>query len=314
MGWPTMKRIDAWRGHLGAARDAVAIVVRTIAELEPVLVVAEVGEGRAAAGWIGDGVEVVELPMDDAWLRDTGPVVLTDADGGRAAVHFGFDAWGGRHDDYTLDAALGGALADHLGLAPERAPFVLEAGAVTATADGTVITTASCLLDPARNGAVDAATVEAWFADWLGAARVVWLPSGLADDRAGGHVTNLVAVGGDGRILLQTTTDASDADHHAAAAARSALADAGLEVVELDVLPHVACFDATVEVPYVNLHVGNAGVFVPLGGAAADGEMLDRIADCFPGRQVVGVPGTVLAYGGGGVRTLTCPIPAGSAD
>ena len=34
MGWPTMKRIDAWRGHLGAARDAVAIVVRTIAELE----------------------------------------------------------------------------------------------------------------------------------------------------------------------------------------------------------------------------------------------------------------------------------------
>ncbi|MEZ5206562.1 MAG: agmatine deiminase family protein [Acidimicrobiales bacterium] len=78
--------------------------------------------------------------------------------------------------------------------------------------------------------------------------------------------------------------------------------------------PHVACFDATVEVPYVNLHVGNAGVFVPLGGAAADGEMLDRIADCFPGRQVVGVPGTVLAYGGGGVRTLTCPIPAGSAD
>ncbi|MEZ5206561.1 MAG: agmatine deiminase family protein [Acidimicrobiales bacterium] len=150
VGWPTMKRIDAWRGHLGAARDAVAIVVRTIAELEPVLVVAEVGEGRAAAGWIGDGVEVVELPMDDAWLRDTGPVVLTDADGGRAAVHFGFDAWGGRHDDYTLDAASVARSPITSVWHSERAPFVLEAGAVTATADGTVITTASCLLDPAQ--------------------------------------------------------------------------------------------------------------------------------------------------------------------
>src|SRR5205085_1773058 len=36
MAWPTMRRVDFWRGHLGAARDCYAIVARAINEVEPI--------------------------------------------------------------------------------------------------------------------------------------------------------------------------------------------------------------------------------------------------------------------------------------
>src|SRR6187549_3680729 len=76
ISWPTMRRIDFWRNHLGAAHDAYAVIIRAIAEYEPVTVVADESEGRAAEGWLGDDIDVVELPIDDSWVRDNGPVFL----------------------------------------------------------------------------------------------------------------------------------------------------------------------------------------------------------------------------------------------
>ncbi len=314
LAWPTMTRRDFWRGHLGAARDAFAIVARTLASFEPVTIVADVGEGRAAEGWVGEGIEVIELPIDDSWVRDNGPMILTRDVGGtveRLAVGFGFNGWGGKLAPHHHDAALPAALAAHLGIEHVAAPFVLEGGAVVTDGEGTVITTESCLLHPNRNGEVPREQVEAWLHDWLGAERVIWLRSGLADDwGTDGHADNVVAFAGPGRVLLQTTTDTSDPDWATAAANKRRLADAGLEVVEIDVLPHVECFDQTVEVPYLNFYVGNGAVFVPLAGAAADPEVLATIGACFPGREVVGVPGSVLAYGGGGVHCITQAVPA----
>jgi len=313
IAWPTMKRVDFWRNHLGAARDAFAIVARTLAEYTDLVVVTDLGEARSAAGWIGGDVEVVELAIDDSWLRDNGPLTLCHDDGSRLALHCGFNGWGSRLVPFDADAAVAADIADHLGIAVQSAPFVLEGGAVAGNGAGTVVTTASCLLHPNRNGEVDRSTVESWLADWLGAEQVIWLPAGLADDwGTDGHVDNLVCFTDERTVLLQTTTDTGDPDWHTAAECRRLLADHDIEVVEIDVLPHVQCFDQLVEVPYLNHLVTTDAVFVPLAGAAADREMVERIGASYPGRSVVGVPGTVLAYGGGGLHSLACPIPAAS--
>ena len=63
-------------------------------------------------------------------------------------------------------------------------------------------------------------------------------------------------------------------------------------------------------VPYVNYYVANGVVVVPTTGGAHDGEALSAIAAEHPGREVVAVPGGVLAYGGGGVHCITQPVPA----
>jgi agmatine deiminase len=48
---------------------------------------------------------------------------------------------------------------------------------------------------------------------------------------------------------------------------------------------------------------------VPVTGHAADDEMLAIIGSCFPDRKVVGVPGDIIAFGGGGPHCATQQIP-----
>ena len=188
---------------------------------------------------------------------------------------------------------------------------MLEGGSIASNGDGTLITTEQCLLHPNRNPSLSKAQIEQTLKDQLGVDHVVWLAKGLADDwGTDGHVDNVAAFFGRDQVLLQTTTDVSDPDHHTARENRDRLEAAGLKVTELDVLPHVQCFDQMVEVPYINFYVANDAVFVPRAGAAADQEMVDRVGDCFPGRRAVGVPGTILAYGGGGVHCITQQVPA----
>jgi agmatine deiminase len=57
-------------------------------------------------------------------------------------------------------------------------------------------------------------------------------------------------------------------------------------------------------VPYVNLYLCNGAVLVPTvdGGESA---VLDLIGEQLTDREVVAVPGEVLAYGGGGVHCIT---------
>ena len=61
---------------------------------------------------------------------------------------------------------------------------------------------------------------------------------------------------------------------------------------------------------YVNGYVANGAVIVPVAGVEQDQVALDFIAELYPGREVVGVAGEVLAEGGGGVHCITQQIPA----
>lgn len=312
MCWPTRARTEFWRGHLGGARDAWAEVARVIARYEPVLMVADVGEARMAEGWIDcDDVEVVEIPIDDSWARDTAPIIVRNDSGDRVAVDFRFNAWGGKHPDSENDDLMGGALCDHLGLQRFEVPWVFEGGSVVTDGQGTFITTERCLLNPNRNPGSSRAEAEKVLREWLGAEQVIWLPNGLSDDWfTDGHVDNVVAFVRPGMVLLQSTLDETDDDFSVAEQNREILEAAGLEVRELEVLPHARCFHETVEVPYLNLYPANGALIVPVGGVGADAEILERLAILHPDREIVPVPGEVIAYGGGGIHSITQPIPA----
>ena len=96
-------------------------------------------------------VDVVELPIDDSWLRDSGPIYVVDDSGGRLAVHFGFNAWGEKFPPWDKDAEIGGLIARELGDEVREAPMVLEGGSVISDGAGTILTTEQCLLHPNRN-------------------------------------------------------------------------------------------------------------------------------------------------------------------
>ena len=77
VAWP--QRDEAWRGTtIDEARDSHAEVVAAIAEFEPVLLVVSPEHAASARSRVPDAnVEIFEAPIDDSWLRDSGPVIVT---------------------------------------------------------------------------------------------------------------------------------------------------------------------------------------------------------------------------------------------
>jgi agmatine deiminase len=315
IAWPA--REEAWRGTtIEQARDVYAQVVAAIASFEPVTLVAGPAHAQDARRRVSaQNVDVVELPIDDSWLRDSGPLVVVGADGRRAGIDFRFNAWGRSFEPFDKDAAIGERLLAHLGIERFASPLVLEGGSIAVDGAGTLVTTEQCLLNPNRNPLLNRAEIETELRQQLGAEQVVWLGRGLAEDAdTDGHVDNVCAFLAPGRVLLQTAPD--DGDANAAALEENArrLSAAGIAVDPWDLLPRASREDGSVVAfPYVNFYLCNGAAIVPLGeqDADMDAEALRRLGALLPGREIVGVPGRVLAFGGGGVHCITIQIPSG---
>jgi agmatine deiminase len=309
MSWPV--RSSMWAAQFATAKSDYAAVARVVAETETVVMVANVGDGlEAAAACAHADVEVVEWPIDDSWTRDMGAVVVADGND-RAGVDFVFNSWGDKFLPYDEDARFASRMCDALGLPRiDAAPFVLEGGAITVDGDGTLLTTEQCLLNPNRNPTMSRADIEGELRRWLGVERIVWLRYGiLEDDDTDGHVDNVAAFVGPGRVIAQTTADGEDPNHDRLRRNVAVLKDAGLDVIELDVLPRATAGGEPVVVPPLNAYLANDAVVVPILDDGSAARALAIWQDAFPSRAIIGVPGAALAYGGGGVHCITQQVP-----
>ncbi len=308
MAWPC--REELWGRTLEAAKADYAAVANAVAAFEPVTVVARPEDADEARGRLDGRVEVLAEPIDDSWLRDSGPVFVTDGDGGRAGVHFRFNAWGGRFEGFDRDAAIGGRLVEWLGDPLVEAPLVLEGGSIAVDGAGALMTTEQCLLNPNRNPDLSREEIEGLLRDHLGVQRFVWLGEGLVEDRdTDGHVDLVAAFTAPGKVLLQMVDEANP-NYVACMDNVRRLEAAGLEVQTMDWLPYDQVAGQTVAVPYMNFYVCNGAVVVPVAGQEDDERALAKVAGCYPDREVVPVPGRVLAFGGGGPHCITQQVPA----
>lgn len=323
MGWPC--RASLWGDTMAQAQADYATVANAIAAFEPVTMIANPGADAAAArAACGRGVDVVELPLDDSWLRDCGPIYVRDsgeeADGlvgagapagdDRVAVHFGFNAWGEKFRPWDKDAAVGALIAEHLHHRIRTASLILEGGSVATDGAGIVLTTEQCLLSPNRNPSLSKQEIEQALQDSLGAQRVVWLGQGLIEDRdTDGHVDLIAAFTGPDAVLLQTVAD-DNLNFENCEENRRRLEAAGVAVTPVPYLPYVEVNGEEVVASYLNLYVCNGAVIVPVTGASTDEDALLLIGRAFPEREIVPVPGAVIAYGGGGPHCITQQVPA----
>jgi agmatine deiminase len=307
--WPA--RESMWQERFAAAKGEHAAVANAIAAFEPVTLAVDPSQEAEARAAVRGDVDVIAIPLDDSWARDSGPIIVT-GDGRRAGVHFSFNAWGEKFRPYDHDAAFGARVLDHLGVQRvDASDLILEGGSIAVDGEGTLITTEQCLLHPSRNPRLSREQIEARLRETLGVERVVWLGLGLVeDDDTDGHVDNICAWIEPGRVLLQTVADEADPNYENCRENVRRLADAGIEVVELDVLPRVDADGPPTVVPYVNYYVANGALIVPVTGAETDADALALLERLYPGREAVPVSGTTLALGGGGVHCITQQVPA----
>lgn len=308
MCWPA--RDSMWRERFAQAQADHAEVANAIAAFEPVMMVADPRHADEARRRCGENVEVVELPIDDSWARDSGPIFVT-GDGERAGVQFGFNGWGEKYRPYDQDARFATRALETLGEQRRDAThFVLEGGSIAVDGEGTLVTTEQCLFEEHRNPRLAREEIEAELRAHLGVERVVWLGLGLVEDGdTDGHVDNICAFVAPGRVVLQTVTDEANPNFEPCQDNLRRLRDAGIEVTELPWLPYVPGADPAVVVPYTNFYVCNGGLIVPTRGEETDGEALALLESLYPGREAVAVAGETLALGGGGVHCITQQVP-----
>jgi agmatine deiminase len=312
MAWPS--RDELWGTRLADAQLDYATVASTIAAFEPVVMVCNPGLADEVRALCGVGVVPIEIPINDSWSRDSGPAFVRNDEGDIAVVGFGFNAWGGRWHPHDDDARLSERIAEQFGLPFFKAPFVLEGGSFFVDGEGTVITTEQCLLNPNRNPHLDRAGIEQGLRDHLGATVIVWLPYGHSLDTgpAGtdGHIDGVLQYVAPGHVLLEVVAD-PDSPEHARGVANldclRAARDAAGRQLEITILDP-GC-DAAVS--YANHYLANGAVVVPVSGDPIDAVALATLQATYPDREVVGVPGATLAYGGGGPHCITQQIPVG---
>ena len=252
-------------------------------------------------------VRLVHLPVDDVWVRDTGPTFVRDG-AGWLALDWRFDGWGGKFP-HDRDDRLASRIADLCGIERRRIDFTLEGGAID-TNGRELLVTRSCLLDPVRNAGATVDDVETMLRRELGIAETVWLAGGLVGDDTDGHVDTVARFVAD-RTVVVAVADRGSADRRTTyrnwetlAAVRQA-AHCGWSLVPLPVpdSPHAAS--------HANFTIANDKVLVPTFGVPTDAEALAILADCFPDRRVVGIDCTALVTGSGALHCITLEHPAG---
>lgn len=309
MAWPTRTRRELWGDLFEDAQREYATVANAIADFEPVVMVVDPSQEAEARRLLGAGIELIPISIDDSWVRDSGPIFVTDGAGRIAAVDFRFNGWGGRYP-CDQDDRLPTALAVHFGVPRYEAPLVLEGGAITVDGMGTLITTESCLLNPNRNPARSRAEIDAVLGDYLGAGVVIWFPNGWSQTRdTDGHIDGIALFTGPAQLLLLSPADPADPDHAGGVTNRAALVatpDArGRTIQAIGLDPGEA-----VDIPYANIYLANGAAIVPTGGSQVDEVVREQAGVAFPDRTIVQVPARILHEGGGGPHCITQQVPA----
>lgn len=221
MCWPSSKAV--WGSDLAAAQNAILEIALTIAEFEPVSMLARPTEVRSVRRLL-KGVTVIEAPVDDLWARDTLPNFLLRrrADGrlGLSASHARFNGWGGKQIS-SGDTQLAGLVAKRLGITLTDSGLTGEGGGIEIDGVGTVLAAASCWVNPNRNPGRTRTQIESAMLSMLGAKRMIWVDGLAGHDITDGHIDTLARFVNPTTILVDKPAFNDPADPWVKVAART---------------------------------------------------------------------------------------------
>ncbi len=301
---------EEWSGVIDEAQEQIARFASVVAESgqEVRLIVRDAANEARAASLASAAVKLERRVYGDVWLRDTGPLVVTDGESRRARL-FGFNGWGGK---YLMegDQTIGADLAESAGLEANRCDWILEGGALDGDGTGLVATTEQCLLNPNRNPSLTRADLEARLKRDLGYDRVLWLGDGLINDHTDGHVDNLARFVGPNRLALPRATGPDDANAAIYADAAARARDFGVEVVEVPSPGLITEGNFIQPASYMNFVITTDVVVVPIFGSPQDEDGVAAIAELFPTRATIGVMADAVLAGGGGFHCASQQMPA----
>jgi agmatine deiminase len=302
--------------NLEGTQQTYADVANAIARFEPVKMLAPTHKLEAARALLNDGVEVIEMSIDDSWARDSGPNFLVNAAGELAGSTWEFNAWGGKYEPHDQDNLMGSRILELAGVREYPSKLVAEGGGITVDGEGTVITTETCFLNKNRNPGWTRAEVEAELCRTLGAEKVIWIPGDVTDTETDGHIDGIAAFIEPGRVLAEINADKTDPHYEIGqinAAALKNQKDARGRELQLEFIQegiyHAGVWNGGCS-SYVNTYLANGAVIVSGYGYEHDEAAVETYRKLYPDREIVQLQINDIAVGGGGVHCITQQQPA----
>jgi len=316
VSWPCKE--EAWCGFIREVKRAYTEVIKAIGVFEQVYVISDPSTMQEARSAVGAGAELIEMPLDDAWIRDNGPIFVRSEAGEVAGVQFGFNGWGGRFPPYDKDANVPNLLTRRLKMKCYEAPMILEGGSIHVDGEGTLLTTESCLLNPNRNPKMSRKEIEKVLETHLGIKKTLWLKQGLYKSMVDGHIDGIASFTRPGTVLLAQSDDPCNPNYQSMRENKedlSTFTDArgrSIEVIDFPMPGKVELGGNRLASCYANFYVANGGIVAPVFGEPKDKVALEILESAFPGLEVVGVRSEYIAIGGGDVHCITQQRPSGS--
>ena len=226
LAWPHAE--TDWAPMLEEAQKCFADIIRAISAREHVILVGPerlCAASVAAQGFDPERVTFVDVPTNDTWARDFGPITIFTPSG-RRLVDFKFNGWGlkfASDRDNLINSRLvaKGILPAKL---KNQLSFVLEGGSIESDGAGTLLTTSECLLSPNRNGGLSRAQIQDHLCRVLGFDHVLWLDHGaLAGDDTDSHIDTLARFAPDDTIVYCGPGDDGDPNNPSLIAMREQL-------------------------------------------------------------------------------------------
>ncbi|MFF3084365.1 agmatine/peptidylarginine deiminase [Streptomyces nojiriensis] len=319
MAWPDSTSI--WGNTLSGVQQDIALIARTIAKYEPVYVCANSGSAAKARSMCGSTVTVIStIPVDDCWMRDTGPVFRTNGSGGLDAVGLNFNGWG-KKQAHSRDNLVAGRIASYVGVPFTAAALVGEGGAIEQDGAGTLMATRSSLVNKNRNPDKTQAQIEAAMLAAYGASKVIWFDGVKGQDITDDHVdaTSRFLTPGRAAVQMPLASDndvyAKDARQQYQILSASTAADSTHMTVDQIQGPDynkIRSANPDFLASYANYYLCNGAVIsAHFGDTRADAAAKATLARLYPGRTVEQLNIDRLGTGGGGIHCVTQqqPVP-----
>jgi agmatine deiminase len=303
---------------LSAAERVYLLVQDRAAEARVRSILKKAGANLAA-------VDFLLVPTDRGWMRDSGPICVQDSAGAVAYNHFSFNGWA-KYSNHKKDAVVVAKANQRLKrrlwqpMQQDRR-VVLEGGSVDVNGRGTLLTTEECLLSKTqeRNVGFSRADYAEVFRKYLGVSKVLWLNRGIAGDDTHGHVDDLARFVNPTTVLTVVEEDSADENYEPLQenlARLREMTDQDGKALRVETLPmpKAVYFEGQrLPASYANFYIANGVVIVPTFNDASDRVALNKLAEFFPDRQVVGIACRDLVLGLGTLHCMTQQEPAGLA-
>lgn len=309
---PWLAEVEATYLHLIAAINQTDTAVIL---LVPETLCAEVQQRLPAEA----KVMLIKAVYNDTWLRDYGFLTcesLEPAENSHAdyqAIEFQFNGWGNKFDA-TNDNSVNQRYLSKLLIKPLITyPIVAEGGALEIDAEGHLLSTSQCLLNPERNGDMTLDSYQEHFTQALGCSKITIFTEGhLEGDDTDGHIDTLVRFTPDNGLVIQAADNCPDDAHFVGLSALCQQCQDALPGHQQFRLPlPVMCNRDGERLPasYANYLICNQHVLVPTYRQNEDSEALETVKRAYPNYTVVAIDCAPLIQQFGSLHCISMQVP-----